>query len=106
MSHDADRPAGRRPAAHRHSAGSARVPGDKSISHRSFMFGGLASGETRITGLLEGEDVMRTGEAMKAMGAQHREARRRVDHPAASATAACWSRRRRSTSAMPAPARA
>ena len=50
--------------------GTARVPGDKSISHRSFMFGGLASGETRITGLLEGEDVMRTGEAMKAMGAQ------------------------------------
>ncbi|RVA02877.1 3-phosphoshikimate 1-carboxyvinyltransferase, partial [Mesorhizobium sp. M7A.F.Ca.US.002.01.1.1] len=42
---------------------------DKSISHRSFMFGGLASGETRITGLLEGEDVMRTGAAMKAMGA-------------------------------------
>jgi 3-phosphoshikimate 1-carboxyvinyltransferase len=50
-------------------SGKARVPGDKSISHRSFMFGGLASGETRITGLLEGEDVMRTGEAMKAMGA-------------------------------------
>lgn len=50
--------------------GSARVPGDKSISHRSFMFGGLASGETRITGLLEGEDVMRTGDAMRAMGAQ------------------------------------
>jgi len=49
--------------------GEARVPGDKSISHRSFMFGGLASGETRITGLLEGEDVLRTGEAMKAMGA-------------------------------------
>ena len=42
-------------------SGTARVPGDKSISHRSFMFGGLASGETRITGLLEGEDVMRTG---------------------------------------------
>ncbi|TPI20506.1 3-phosphoshikimate 1-carboxyvinyltransferase [Mesorhizobium sp. B4-1-1] len=50
-------------------AGIARVPGDKSISHRSFMFGGLASGETRITGLLEGEDVMRTGAAVKAMGA-------------------------------------
>ncbi|MER8402424.1 3-phosphoshikimate 1-carboxyvinyltransferase [Mesorhizobium sp. M1348] len=50
-------------------SGAARVPGDKSISHRSFMFGGLASGETRITGLLEGEDVMRTGAAMKAMGA-------------------------------------
>jgi 3-phosphoshikimate 1-carboxyvinyltransferase len=50
-------------------SGVARVPGDKSISHRSFMFGGLASGETRITGLLEGEDVMRTGAAMEAMGA-------------------------------------
>jgi 3-phosphoshikimate 1-carboxyvinyltransferase len=50
--------------------GRFRVPGDKSISHRSFMFGGLASGETRITGLLEGEDVLRTGDAMKAMGAR------------------------------------
>jgi 3-phosphoshikimate 1-carboxyvinyltransferase len=50
-------------------SGTARVPGDKSISHRSFMFGGLASGETRISGLLEGEDVMRTGTAMQAMGA-------------------------------------
>jgi 3-phosphoshikimate 1-carboxyvinyltransferase len=62
-----------RPAVARRSqalSGTARVPGDKSISHRSFMFGGLASGETRITGLLEGEDVMRTGEAMKAMGAR------------------------------------
>ncbi len=51
-------------------SGRARVPGDKSISHRAFMFGGLACGETRITGLLEGEDVMRTGEAMRAMGAR------------------------------------
>jgi 3-phosphoshikimate 1-carboxyvinyltransferase len=62
-----------RPAVARRSqplTGAARVPGDKSISHRSFMFGGLASGVTRITGLLEGEDVMRTGEAMKAMGAR------------------------------------
>src|SRR5688572_7727485 len=62
-----------RPAVARRSQalkGTARVPGDKSISHRSFMFGGLASGETRITGLLEGEDVLRTGEAMKAFGAQ------------------------------------
>ncbi|MCO6392925.1 3-phosphoshikimate 1-carboxyvinyltransferase [Aliihoeflea aestuarii] len=49
--------------------GSVRVPGDKSISHRSLMFGGLAAGQTRIAGLLEGEDVLRTGEAMKAMGA-------------------------------------
>src|SRR6187200_955218 len=64
-----------RPAVARRSPalkGVARVPGDKSISHRSFMFGGLASGETRITGLLEGEDVMRTGTAMQAMGARIR----------------------------------
>jgi len=51
-------------------SGSVRLPGDKSISHRAFMFGGLAAGETRITGLLEGEDVLRTGDAMKAMGAK------------------------------------
>ena len=50
--------------------GTVRVPGDKSISHRAFMFGGLASGRTHISGLLEGEDVLRTGEAMKAMGAR------------------------------------
>jgi 3-phosphoshikimate 1-carboxyvinyltransferase len=50
--------------------GTIRIPGDKSISHRSFMFGGLASGETRITGLLEGEDVINTGKAMRAMGAK------------------------------------
>lgn len=69
MTHNAEP----RPAVARRSEGlkgAARVPGDKSISHRSFMFGGLASGETRISGLLEGEDVMRTGEAMKAMGAR------------------------------------
>ena len=62
----------RHPALSRRSralSGQVRVPGDKSISHRSLMFGGLASGETRITGLLEGEDVLRTAEAMKAMGA-------------------------------------
>ncbi|MBY5657931.1 3-phosphoshikimate 1-carboxyvinyltransferase [Rhizobium leguminosarum] len=53
-------------------AGSVRIPGDKSISHRSFMFGGLASGETRITGLLEGEDVINTSRAMQAMGARIR----------------------------------
>lgn len=46
-----------------------RVPGDKSISHRSLMFGALAIGETRITGLLEGEDVLSTAAAMRAMGA-------------------------------------
>lgn len=52
--------------------GDIRIPGDKSISHRSLMFGGLASGETRITGLLEGEDVINTGKAMSAMGASIR----------------------------------
>lgn len=51
-------------------SGTVRIPGDKSISHRSFMFGGLAAGETRITGLLEGEDVINTGKAMRAMGAR------------------------------------
>ncbi len=47
-----------------------RVPGDKSISHRALMFGALAIGETKITGLLEGEDVLRTAAAMRALGAE------------------------------------
>jgi 3-phosphoshikimate 1-carboxyvinyltransferase len=46
------------------------VPGDKSISHRALMFGALAVGETRITGLLTGEDVLRTAAAMRALGAE------------------------------------
>jgi 3-phosphoshikimate 1-carboxyvinyltransferase len=50
-------------------AGTIQVPGDKSISHRALMFGALAVGETRITGLLEGEDVLRTAAAMRALGA-------------------------------------
>lgn len=50
--------------------GAVRVPGDKSISHRSLMFGTLAVGETRVSGLLTGEDVMATGEAMRRLGAQ------------------------------------
>ncbi|PZO80986.1 MAG: 3-phosphoshikimate 1-carboxyvinyltransferase [Mesorhizobium amorphae] len=50
--------------------GSVRLPGDKSISHRSVMFGGLASGETRVSGLLEGEDVLRSADAMRAFGAR------------------------------------
>jgi len=51
-------------------SGSARLPGDKSISHRALMFGGLAVGETTIDGLLEGEDVLRTAAAMRALGAE------------------------------------
>lgn len=48
--------------------GTAEVPGDKSISHRSLMLAGLAEGRTTIHGLLEGEDVLRTARAMIAMG--------------------------------------
>jgi 3-phosphoshikimate 1-carboxyvinyltransferase len=50
-------------------AGTIRVPGDKSISHRSLMLGALAVGRTEITGLLEGEDVLCTAAAMRALGA-------------------------------------
>jgi 3-phosphoshikimate 1-carboxyvinyltransferase len=50
--------------------GKIAVPGDKSISHRALMFGALAIGETRITGLLTGEDVLRTAAAMRALGAE------------------------------------
>jgi len=46
-----------------------RVPGDKSISHRSLMLSALAVGESRVEGLLEGEDVLATAAAMRAMGA-------------------------------------
>src|SRR5215467_2194692 len=49
--------------------GRVRVPGDKSISNRALIFGALAVGETRISGLLEGEDVLNTGRAMAALGA-------------------------------------
>ncbi|MDO6412818.1 3-phosphoshikimate 1-carboxyvinyltransferase [Sphingomonas sp. BIUV-7] len=49
--------------------GRIRVPGDKSISHRSLMLSALAIGESRIEGLLEGEDVLATAAAMRAMGA-------------------------------------
>jgi 3-phosphoshikimate 1-carboxyvinyltransferase len=50
--------------------GRARVPGDKSISHRALIFGALSVGETKITGLLEGEDVINTAKAMRALGAR------------------------------------
>ena len=46
------------------------MPGDKSISHRALMLSALAVGESRISGLLEGEDVLATAAAMRAMGAQ------------------------------------
>ena len=49
--------------------GTVRVPGDKSISHRALILGALTVGETAIAGLLEGEDVINTGRAMRALGA-------------------------------------
>jgi len=49
--------------------GRLRPPGDKSISHRAFLFGLLACGETKVEGLLEGDDVLRTGKACEALGA-------------------------------------
>lgn len=52
--------------------GRLRVPGDKSISHRSLIMGTLALGESRISGLLEGEDVLDTAKAMRALGADIR----------------------------------
>lgn len=50
--------------------GRVAVPGDKSISHRSLMFSALAIGESRVEGLLEGEDVLATAAALRAMGAR------------------------------------
>ena len=50
--------------------GRARVPGDKSISHRALILAALTVGETTISGLLEGEDVLHTAEAMRALGAR------------------------------------
>jgi 3-phosphoshikimate 1-carboxyvinyltransferase len=57
-------------AAHRSSAltGRVRVPGDKSISHRALMFGALATGRTRVTGLLEAQDIMNTASVLRALG--------------------------------------
>jgi 3-phosphoshikimate 1-carboxyvinyltransferase len=60
------------PLTARHSGplrGRVRVPGDKSISHRALIVGALTVGETRISGLLEGEDVLNTGKAVRALGA-------------------------------------
>jgi len=50
--------------------GMVRAPGDKSISHRALIFGALAEGETRITGLLEGADILSTADAMRSFGAK------------------------------------
>jgi len=49
-------------------SGNIRVPGDKSISHRSIMFGSIAQGTSHISGFLEGEDSLNTLRAFSAMG--------------------------------------
>src|SRR4029450_8256011 len=51
-------------------SGRVRVPGDKSISHRALILGALATGTTRIAGLLEAEDVAATANALAALGAE------------------------------------
>ena len=51
-------------------SGDCRVPGDKSVSHRAVLIGALAVGETTVRGLLEGEDVLRTVAAIRALGAR------------------------------------
>ncbi len=50
--------------------GVIEVPGDKSMSHRALILGGLAAGETHVTGLLEGDDVLHTAKAVRAFGAE------------------------------------
>jgi 3-phosphoshikimate 1-carboxyvinyltransferase len=50
-------------------SGSIRAPGDKSCSHRAVMMAAVAAGESTVTGLLEGEDVLNTARAVKALGA-------------------------------------
>ncbi|PCR99344.1 3-phosphoshikimate 1-carboxyvinyltransferase [Lactococcus fujiensis] len=53
--------------------GTLKVPGDKSISHRSIMFGSIAHGKTEVEGILQGEDVISTMNAFRAMGVQIQE---------------------------------
>jgi 3-phosphoshikimate 1-carboxyvinyltransferase len=70
MSHAGPNPQPLTAAKARALRGTVKVPGDKSISHRSLIMGALAVGETRVTGLLEGDDVLRTGAVMRALGAK------------------------------------
>jgi len=68
--HPAGQPAPLQARASAALSGRARVPGDKSISHRALILGALAVGHTRISGLLEGEDVLNTAKAMQSLGAE------------------------------------
>jgi 3-phosphoshikimate 1-carboxyvinyltransferase len=70
LTHSADHPTPLEARSSGPLTGKVRVPGDKSISHRALILGALAVGETRVSGLLEGEDVLNTAKAMRALGAQ------------------------------------
>lgn len=70
MSHHSQRPFLAHPV--KSLKGAAAVPGDKSMSHRALMFAAIALGETRIEGLLEGDDVLCTARAVEALGAKVR----------------------------------
>ncbi|HEX6015523.1 MAG TPA: 3-phosphoshikimate 1-carboxyvinyltransferase, partial [Geminicoccaceae bacterium] len=59
-----------RAAPHGALSGAVPLPGDKSISHRSLMLAAMAVGESRVEGLLEGEDVIATAKALRAMGVE------------------------------------
>ena len=100
---DAARPAQRLPrgptpptplaaAAPGRSRAACACPGDKSISHRALILGALAVGETRIAGLLEGEDVLNTAKAMRALGARSSAPARAPGASTGSASAACGRR--------------
>lgn len=60
--------------------GCVRVPGDKSVSHRALMFGGIADGVTTVEGFLESEDCLATLKALRALGVT-------IEQPAASSCA-------------------
>ena len=83
--------------------GHIAVPGDKSISHRALILGGMAEGETRIEGLLEGQDVLHTAAAVRALGAKVTRLGEGLWTVPGAPTGA--RRRRRSTAAIRAPAR-
>src|SRR6186713_3388297 len=67
---DSDKPTPLQARASGPLTGKVRVPGDKSISHRALILGALAVGETKVSGLLEGEDVLNTAKSMRALGAR------------------------------------
>jgi 3-phosphoshikimate 1-carboxyvinyltransferase len=70
LTHSADHPTPLEARSSGPLTGKVRVPGDKSISHRALILGALAVGETRVSGLLEGEDVLNTARSMRALGAE------------------------------------